>query len=94
MSETHVTHTKPLSRMQSLSESRGRSKVTKSTFSDSAKGYFENGCRKNVHTTILKSNMGYDQYAVPDTVAVESSVVAFLLAFANIRLWPLSQAIL
>ena len=29
MSETHVAHTKPLSRMQNLSESRGRSKVTK-----------------------------------------------------------------
>ena len=28
MSETHVAHTKPLSRMQSLSESRGGSKVT------------------------------------------------------------------
>ena len=33
--------------------------------------------RKNVHTKISKGNMGYDQYAVPDTVAVESSVVAF-----------------
>ena len=33
---------------------------------------------KNVHTTILKGNMGYDQYAVPDIVAVESSLVAFL----------------
>ena len=29
MSETHVTHTKPLNIMQSLSESRGGSKVTK-----------------------------------------------------------------
>ena len=33
---------------------------------------------KNVHATIPKGNIGYDQYAVPDTVAVESSVVAFL----------------
>ena len=32
---------------------------------------------KNVHTTIPKGNVGYDQYAVPDTVAVESSVVTF-----------------
>ena len=32
---------------------------------------------KNVHTTIPKGKMGYDQYAVPDAVAVESSVVAF-----------------
>ena len=32
--------------------------------------------------------MGYDQYAVPDTVAVESSIVASL-ALANIRLWPI-----
>ena len=33
---------------------------------------------RNVHATISKGNMGYDQYAVPDTVAVESSIVAFL----------------
>ena len=33
---------------------------------------------KNVHATIPKGNMGYDQYAVPDTVAVEFSIVAFL----------------
>ena len=33
---------------------------------------------KNVHATIPKGNMGYDQYAIPDTVAVESSIVAFL----------------
>ena len=44
-------------------------------------GYFEKGCRKNVHATIPKGNMGYDQYTVPDipdTVAVENTVVAFL----------------
>ena len=40
--------------------------------------YFEKGCRKNVHATIPKGNMGYEQYAVPDTVAVESTFVAFL----------------
>ena len=33
---------------------------------------------KNVHATIPKDNMGYDQYTVPDTVAVELSFVAFL----------------
>ena len=33
---------------------------------------------KNVHATIPKGNMGYDQYTVPDTVAVELSFVAFL----------------
>ena len=36
-----------------------------------------NVVRKNMHVTIPKGNMGYDQYAVPDTVAVESSIVAF-----------------
>ena len=40
--------------------------------------YFEKGCRKNVHPTIPKGNMGYDQYTVPDTVAVEPTFVAFL----------------
>ena len=33
---------------------------------------------KNVHATIPKGNMGYDQYTVPDTVAVELTSVAFL----------------
>ena len=33
---------------------------------------------KNVHATVPKGNMGYDQYIVPDTVAVELSFVAFL----------------
>ena len=39
MSETHVSHTKPCSRMRSLSESRGESKVTKPIFSNSGKRY-------------------------------------------------------
>ena len=33
---------------------------------------------KNVHATIPKGNMGYDQYTVPDTVAVKTSFAAFL----------------
>ena len=33
---------------------------------------------KNVHATIRKGNMGYVQYTVPDTVAVERTFVAFL----------------
>jgi len=33
---------------------------------------------KNVHATIPKGNMGYDQYAVPDNVAVKHTFVAFL----------------
>ena len=33
---------------------------------------------KNVHATIPKGNMGYVQYTVPDTVAVEPTFVAFL----------------
>ena len=33
---------------------------------------------KHVHATIPKGNMGYDQYSVPDTVAVEPTFVAFL----------------
>ena len=30
-----------------------------------------------MHATIPKGNMGYDQYTVPDTVAVEPTVVPF-----------------
>ena len=37
---------------------------------------------KNVPATIPKGNMGYDQYAVPDTVAVESSI---LLSFSTLK---------
>ena len=33
---------------------------------------------KHVHATIPKGNMGYDQYTVPDTVAVEPTFVTFL----------------
>ena len=33
---------------------------------------------KNVHATIPKGNMRYDQYTVPDTVAVERTFAAFL----------------
>ena len=33
---------------------------------------------KTVYATIPKGNMGYDQYIVPDTVAVEPTFIAFL----------------
>jgi len=34
--------------------------------------------------------MGYDQYTVPDTVAVEPTLICrFPLALADIRPWPL-----
>ena len=33
---------------------------------------------KTVHATIPKGNMGYAQYTVPGTVAVEPTFVAFL----------------
>ena len=31
-----------------------------------------------MNATIPKGNMGYDQYAVPDTEAVEPTFIAFL----------------
>ena len=40
--------------------------------------YFEKGCRKIVHATVPKGNMGYVQSIVPDTVAVEPTFIAFL----------------
>ena len=33
---------------------------------------------KNVHATIPKGNMGYDQYTVSDTVAIEPTFAASL----------------
>ena len=53
MSETYVSHTKPWSRMQSLSESRGGSKVTKPIFSNSRKRNL-NGCT----SSLLPINQG------------------------------------
>ena len=41
MLEMHVAHTKPLSRMNTLSESHGGSKVTKLIFRNSAKRYID-----------------------------------------------------
>ena len=41
MSETHVSHTKPWSRMRRLSESRGGSKMTKPISSNSGKHYWD-----------------------------------------------------
>jgi len=40
--------------------------------------YFEKVCQKKVHATIPKGNMGYDQYTVSDTVAVEPTFAASL----------------
>ena len=33
---------------------------------------------KNVYATVPKGNMGYDQYTVPHTAAVEPTFFAFL----------------
>ena len=50
--------------------------------------YFEKGCGKNVHATIPKGNMGYDQYTVPDDCSCRSYLCCFLLALANTFPWP------
>ena len=31
-----------------------------------------------MHATVPKGNMGYDQYTVPETLAVEPTFVAFI----------------
>ena len=38
--------------------------------------------------TIPNGDIGYDQYTVTETVAVNSMYFCFPLAFANILLWP------
>ena len=43
---------------------------------------------KNVHATIPKGNMGYNQLTVSDTVAVEPSFVAFLYARKQTSIAP------
>ena len=52
-SETYVSHTKPWSRMQRLSESRGGSKVTKPIFSNSRKRYWQNSSYVYLSATAL-----------------------------------------
>ena len=42
--------------------------------------YFVKGCRKIVHATIPKGNLGYDHYTVPDSVAVD---LLLLLSFST-----------
>ena len=49
---------------------------------------------ENVHVTIPKGNMGYDQYTVPDTVAVEPTFVAFLSSSTRKHKSMASRAIL
>ena len=44
---------------------------------------------QNVHATIPKGNMGYDQYTVPDTVAQSNLLLFLFLAPTNTRPWPL-----
>ena len=45
--------------------------------------YFEKGCRKNVHATIPKGNMGYDRYTVPGDCSCRTYFCCFQLALAN-----------
>ena len=39
--------------------------------------HFRKVVGKKIHATIQRGNMEYDQYTVPDTVAVEPAFVAF-----------------
>ena len=43
---------------------------------------------KNVHATISKGNMGYDQYTVPDDCSCRTYFCCFPLALANTFPWP------
>ena len=44
---------------------------------------------KNVHATIPKGNMGYDQYTVPDDCSCRTYFCCFPLALENALPWPL-----
>ena len=57
------------------------------TFGLNVYSYFEKGCRKNVHATIPKGNMGYDQYTVSDDCSCRIYLWCFPLALANICPW-------
>ena len=44
--------------------------------------------RKNVHATIPKGSMGYDEYTVPDDCTCRTYFCCFPLALANTFPWP------
>ena len=44
--------------------------------------------QRNVHATIPKGNMGYDQYSVPDDCSCRTYFCCFPLALANTFPWP------
>ena len=46
---------------------------------------------KNVHVTIPKGNMGYDQYTVPDDCSCQTYFCCFPLALADTFPWPFVQ---
>ena len=50
--------------------------------------YFEKGCRKNVHATIPRGNMGYVQYTVPDDCSCRTYFCCFPLALTDVCPWP------
>ena len=50
--------------------------------------YFEKVVGKNVHSTIPKGNMGYDQYILPDDCNCRIDLWCFPLPLANICPWP------
>ena len=54
-----------------------------------AYSYFEEGCMKNVHAIIPKSNMGYDRYTVADDFSCRTYFCCFpFIALANTFSWP------
>ena len=44
---------------------------------------------KNVHATIPKGNVGYDQYTVPSDCSCRTYFFCFPLTLANMCPWPL-----
>ena len=80
-----------LSRFQKINYSRQMAdfiNIPETVLAYSAYSYFEKVVGKNVHATIPKSNMGYDQYTVPDC-SCQTYFCCFPLLVANICPWPL-----
>ena len=82
MSQTHVAHTKPLSRMQSLSESRGGSKVTKPSFSNSAKRYYSHLADSVLEPSLIKSALVY-QYPYKEYFRSNTNIQESLYSHDN-----------
>ena len=65
-----------------------QSQYPKQPLSNQLYSFFEKGCRKNVHATIPKGNMGYGQYTVSNECSCRTYICCFPVALENMSVAP------